>query len=112
MSERRFATPDIDVRVRPFLFDCSAWKFAFRSSATRLLLLSLFPLLVYGEIPAAPGQLVDTAGGRLHINCTGTGTPTVILEAGFPGSSLDWNLVQPMVAPFSRVCSYDRAGFA
>jgi pimeloyl-ACP methyl ester carboxylesterase len=75
------------------------------------LLLLLFTTFAYGQIPAAPGQIVDTGEGRLHIHCTGTGSPSVILEAGFPGSSLDWSLVQPMVAPFTRVCSYDRAGF-
>ncbi|MFN0104347.1 MAG: alpha/beta fold hydrolase [Bryobacteraceae bacterium] len=35
----------------------------------------------------------------------------MILEAGFPGSSLDWTRVQPAFAKFTRVCSYDRAGF-
>lgn len=59
------------------------------------------------------GKLVDIGGYRLHINCTGNsenGKPTVVLEAGLGGSSLDWSLVQPEVAKFSRVCSYDRGG--
>ena len=30
----------------------------------------------------APGKLVDVGGYKLHINCTGTGSPTVILDAG------------------------------
>src|SRR5689334_19449693 len=42
----------------------------------------------------APGQLVDVGGYRLHIQCVGTGSPTVILDAGLGGTSLDWNLVQ------------------
>lgn len=71
----------------------------------------LLPLILAGEIPNAPGQLVDIGGTRLHVNCSGTGSPVVVLEAGFPGSSLDWTLVQPGVAEFTRVCSYDRAGF-
>lgn len=71
----------------------------------------LLPFILMGEIPNAPGQLVDIGGTRLHLNCSGTGSPVVILEAGFPGSSLDWTLVQPGVAEFTRVCSYDRAGF-
>jgi pimeloyl-ACP methyl ester carboxylesterase len=71
----------------------------------------LLPLAVVGEIPNAPGQLIDIGGTRLHLNCSGKGSPVVILEAGFPGSSLDWTLVQPGVAEFTRVCSYDRAGF-
>lgn len=57
-----------------------------------------------------PGRLVDVSGYRMHINCTGNGTPTVILESAFGGYSLDWALVQPEVAKFTRVCSYDRAG--
>src|SRR5262249_33516608 len=57
-----------------------------------------------------PGKLVDIGGYQLHINCTGAGSPTVILDAGLGGSSLDWSLVQPAVARFTRVCSYDRAG--
>lgn len=69
------------------------------------------PCIALGEIPSAPGKLVDIGGTRLHLNCSGTGSPVVILEAGFPGSSLDWTLVQPGVAEFTRVCSYDRAGF-
>jgi len=29
-----------------------------------------------------PGELVDVGGHRLHLTCTGTGSPTVILEVG------------------------------
>ena len=57
-----------------------------------------------------PGRLVDVGGHRLHIWCTGSGEPAVILETGLGGSSADWGFVQPEVAPFTRVCSYDRAG--
>ena len=63
------------------------------------------------EIPAPPGQIVDIGTTKLHLNCTGAGSPAVVLESGFPGSSLDWSLVQPVTARFTRVCSYDRAGF-
>jgi pimeloyl-ACP methyl ester carboxylesterase len=59
----------------------------------------------------APGQLVDAGGHKLHINCIGQGSPTVILEAGMGEYSLTWAYVQPEVAGFARVCSYDRAGF-
>jgi pimeloyl-ACP methyl ester carboxylesterase len=57
-----------------------------------------------------PGRLVDVGGHRLHIWCTGAGAPSVILESGLGGSSVDWGFVQPDVARFTRVCSYDRAG--
>lgn len=57
-----------------------------------------------------PGQIVDVDGHNIHLNCTGDGSPTVVLESGLGGGSLDWSLVQPQVAKFARVCSYDRAG--
>jgi pimeloyl-ACP methyl ester carboxylesterase len=60
-----------------------------------------------------PGRLIDIGGWRLHLNCTGTrsaATPIVILEAGVGDFSVEWSLVQPGVARFARVCSYDRAG--
>lgn len=61
----------------------------------------------------APGRMVDVGGWRLHLNCTGDSTrsaPTVILEPGIGDFSVEWSLVQPGVAKFARVCSYDRAG--
>lgn len=57
------------------------------------------------------GRLVDVGGYRLLLNCTGAGSPTVILEAGWGGLSVDWRTVQPEIAKFARVCSYDRAGY-
>jgi pimeloyl-ACP methyl ester carboxylesterase len=57
-----------------------------------------------------PGRLVDIGGYRLHLWCAGTGSPAVILETGLGGSSFGWGLVQPEVARFTMVCSYDRAG--
>ena len=53
-------------------------------------------------------------GYRLHLYCTGTGrpgSPTVILDEGQAATSLGWSKVQPGVASFTRVCSYDRAGY-
>jgi pimeloyl-ACP methyl ester carboxylesterase len=57
-----------------------------------------------------PGRLVDIGGYRLHLWCTGEGAPVVILDTGLGGSSPGWGFVQPDVARFTRVCSYDRAG--
>jgi hypothetical protein len=65
-----------------------------------------------GSQPAPIGRLVDLGGHRLHVNCAGKGSPTVILEGGFEEFSFDWVLVQSAVARFTRVCSYDRAGYA
>jgi pimeloyl-ACP methyl ester carboxylesterase len=57
-----------------------------------------------------PGELVDVDGHRLHINCVGQGSPTVILEAANLGMSAHWVRVQQQVADTTRVCAYDRAG--
>lgn len=56
------------------------------------------------------GRLVDVGGYRLHLDCHGEGSPTVVLDAGLGQSSLDWVLVQPELARTMRVCSFDRAG--
>ncbi len=79
----------------------AAWGFGYeRISAARDL--RLYP---------PPGQLIDLGGYRLHLNCSGEGSPTVILEHGSSGSYLDWYRVQPEIGRFTRVCSYDRAGY-
>jgi pimeloyl-ACP methyl ester carboxylesterase len=62
-----------------------------------------------------PGQIIDLGGWSLHLNCSGqpnASRPNVILEAGAGDGSMEWSLVQPGVARFARVCSYDRAGSA
>jgi pimeloyl-ACP methyl ester carboxylesterase len=64
------------------------------------------------SVPAAPGKLVDLGGHKLHVNCTGKGSPTVVIENGLGDFSFDWILVQNKVAAFTRVCTYDRAGYA
>jgi pimeloyl-ACP methyl ester carboxylesterase len=58
----------------------------------------------------APGQLLDVGGYRLHISCSGQGSPTVILDAAADMMSADWGWIQPEIAKKTRVCSYDRAG--
>jgi pimeloyl-ACP methyl ester carboxylesterase len=62
--------------------------------------------------PAPPGRMVEIDGRKLHIDCIGQGSPTVVLEAGLGDSSLVWSLVQPKLAAITRVCSYDRSGTA
>lgn len=57
-----------------------------------------------------PGQMIDVGGYRLHLDCRGQGSPTVLLEAGLNDFSVQWARVQPAVAQFTRVCAYDRAG--
>ena len=57
-----------------------------------------------------PGGLVSVGDHQLHIYCTGTGSPTVVLEAPAAGLSAAWGDVQRRLSGTMRVCSYDRAG--
>jgi pimeloyl-ACP methyl ester carboxylesterase len=64
--------------------------------------------------------LVDIGGGRqMYMECSGTGSPTVVLESGLRGAADVWSMssagegaptVFPEVAKFTRVCAYDRPG--
>src|SRR5215831_93408 len=58
-----------------------------------------------------PGRMVDVGGYRLHINCVGTGSPTVVIESGLGDWSAAWSNVQSQAATSTRVCTYDRAGY-
>ena len=62
------------------------------------------------DIYAKPQQLVDIGGRNLNLRCSGTGATTVLLEAGNNADSMTWSKLQPLVAKFAHVCSYDRAG--
>jgi pimeloyl-ACP methyl ester carboxylesterase len=59
---------------------------------------------------AMPGRLVDIGGHRLHLRCTGSGSPTVVLEPGAGMVSAQLGLITPAVARDTRICVYDRAG--
>lgn len=67
------------------------------------------------SVPVTPTALpnvdgfYDVGGYRLYIECSGEGSPTVILDAGFGGTHTVWAGVRPGVAAFTRVCAYDRA---
>jgi pimeloyl-ACP methyl ester carboxylesterase len=59
-----------------------------------------------------PQRLVTIDGSRrLNLFCLGTGSPTVLFEAGSGSNSSTWRHVQAQVATFTQACSYDRAGF-
>jgi len=90
-------------------------------SSTRPRLSTLFVELVFllgsfallrGADPAPPGRMIDLGGRRLHLNCTGSGSPAVIVENGGGSFSVEWALVQPQVAKHTRICTYDRGGYA
>src|SRR5215216_4870875 len=60
---------------------------------------------------AGPGGLVAIGGGRsLYLACVGSGSPTVVLEAGLGADTHSWQEVQPQLGRTSRTCAYDRAG--
>ncbi len=63
-----------------------------------------------GKFPPR-GQMISVGDHRLHIHCMGYGDPTVVLESGMSGWSVDWALVQRSIATQTRVCAYDRAGY-
>lgn len=60
----------------------------------------------------APGRLIEVEPGRsMHIYCIGSGTPTMVLEAGLGDFGLSsWYSVLPQLSALSRTCAYDRAG--
>ena len=59
---------------------------------------------------AMPGQSYDVGGYRLHLTCTGSGGPTVVLQSGLGEMSANWARIVPLVSRTGRVCAYDRAG--
>jgi pimeloyl-ACP methyl ester carboxylesterase/sugar lactone lactonase YvrE len=71
------------------------------------------PLVIWkagAKASPPPGTKVDVGGYSLYIHCTGQGSPTVILDAGYGGDSGNWGYIQPKIAHSTKVCSYDRAG--
>ncbi|NEK86861.1 alpha/beta hydrolase [Blastococcus saxobsidens] len=115
----------------PLLLGLAGWTIhrAVRSFGLRLPFWLLSPVLVLlvlasvggaattvrtalGGSPSMPGELVDVGDRRLHLACTGSGGPTVVLLGGMGETSAAWGLVQPAVAGTTRVCAYDRAGQA
>ena len=116
----------------PALLALAVWMFIrvrreLRSRTGRILLYPVIAFLLlaaiggaYATVGAAAdaraypmsGQLIDVGGHRLHLNCTGSGSPTVVLQpgGGDMASSLGW--IAPAVAQHTRVCVYDRAGRA
>jgi pimeloyl-ACP methyl ester carboxylesterase len=67
--------------------------------------------IVPSSVYTRPQRLIPVDGARrLNLYCAGTGSPTVLLEAGAGNSMMTWRLVQAEIAHLTRVCAYDRAG--
>jgi pimeloyl-ACP methyl ester carboxylesterase len=114
----------------PVLFGLVVWMFMsarrqLRNRSARWLLYPVLAVLMVASVGGGyetvrksvdakaypmPGQLVDVGEHRLHLYCTGSGSPTVVLEPGLGGASSDFGWVAPAVARDSTVCVYDRAG--
>jgi pimeloyl-ACP methyl ester carboxylesterase len=62
------------------------------------------------RIHPPPGKLINIDGCQIHVQATGHGGPSVVLESGLGGMSSAWGWIQPEMAKFSRVVSYDRGG--
>jgi hypothetical protein len=58
-----------------------------------------------------PGKVYRVDGHTMRVACSGSGSPTLVLDAGLGNDGLIWGGVQPVLAKTTRVCSYDRAGF-
>jgi pimeloyl-ACP methyl ester carboxylesterase len=59
----------------------------------------------------APGKLVRVENHRMHINCKGSGSPTVVIDAGNGSFSVEWIPIQEALSTKGRVCIYDRSGY-
>lgn len=59
-----------------------------------------------------PGERISIGNRRVNLYCMGSGSPTVVFDAGFGDWSPSWAAVQPQVARWTRACAYDRAGYA
>jgi pimeloyl-ACP methyl ester carboxylesterase len=90
----------------------------FLGSAILLLLLIAFAGYLYNRaaqqhsrlLSPPPGEFFFVDGRAMHLYCTGTGWPTVVIESGLGDTWLTWQLVQPGLAAVTKVCTYDRAG--
>jgi L-ascorbate metabolism protein UlaG (beta-lactamase superfamily) len=90
--------------------DPQAFVAALEGSGIQVRMLDWYPAIERPDVVAVPmpGRLVDIGGRKLHLFCSGSGSPTVVLQ-GAP-FVLDWSFVQPEIAKRHRVCSFDPAG--
>ena len=98
------------------LLGCYATKVKLWHFRPLLLLLALTApsLIIYVEAKESfyKGKLIDIGTHRLHIHCTGEGSPTVVFDSGIGGFSLEWAKIQKKLTKNNlKVCSYDRAGY-
>jgi pimeloyl-ACP methyl ester carboxylesterase len=86
--------------------------------AFSILLILIVTGLIYESIASrrdandfpAPGLIVETDLGKMHLFCQGEGDVTVVAESGLGDFSLEWGEVQPEITEVARMCTYDRPG--
>jgi pimeloyl-ACP methyl ester carboxylesterase len=66
--------------------------------------------LYYRHHYPVPGKMYTVNGFPMHMYCTGSGSPTLVLESGLGDDWTVWAKVQPTLSKTTQVCSYDRAG--
>ena len=90
------------------------WFWVFLALLLGIPLCALFYQFLGGVVDRmrypCPGRMVEVDGYRLHMKVAGHTGPVVVLEAGIAATSLSWGLVEPHVAQFARVVTYDRDG--
>lgn len=68
--------------------------------------------LEFGFIAEPTGERISLGTHRLHLECRGQGTVTILFEPGLGGHALEWRPVENLLADRARTCTYDRAGYA
>jgi pimeloyl-ACP methyl ester carboxylesterase len=56
------------------------------------------------------GRVIEVAGRGVYLDCRGSGSPTVVLEAGFGSGAGSWGHVLDATAAVTRTCAWDRPG--
>ena len=101
------------VQLRRQLRGAGRWLVAILTAVLLVLALAGAAMTVLAATAAQParqGRLIDISGRNLYLECTGSGSPAVVLQAGAGGSSTAWDRVRADVAAKTTVCAYDRAG--
>lgn len=59
----------------------------------------------------APGKMIDIGSHKMHIQCYGEGSPTVVFESAMDNyGSMAWVRLLHKVSDYTRACAYDRSG--
>ena len=107
------------MRVKRFVISTLRWIGRILLVGLILLLGFVIYLLVresttrnkYRALYPPPGKMVSIGTHDIHLNCVGSGSPTVVFEADLDQyGSLSWVPVQERIGELTRACSYDRAG--